>query len=128
MTTLEDIVEREGIPCMVEHEDGLRYQVLGVDPFRTSYYYCKRVMRETGRPLDRDGEVWLWRYARGFTSISPGKGFISPEEQRARREKDRSERNAKQVRDLKRGKPTPAPAKPNPPREMGKVLPFRRKE
>lgn len=119
--TLEELVDRAGIPCLVEHEDGLRYQVLGVDPFRTSYFFCRRVSGM--RPIERGGEAYLWRYARGFRLVEAR--YISPEDQRNNRQKDRLDRNAKQTRELKRGSPVPTPRKSG---EMGKVIPFRKKE
>lgn len=120
--TLLEIVEREGLPCVVEHEDGLRYQVIGIDPFKPAFFFCKRVSGT--KPIERGGDAWLWRYSRGYRVIPTKPKYISPEKQRESRTQDRAERNARQVRDLTKGRPAPRPPGP----EGGKVIPFRRKD
>lgn len=120
--TLLEIVEREGLPCIVEHEDGLRYQVIGIDYLKPAFFFCKRVSGM--RPIERGGDAWLWRYSRGYKVVPAAPKYISPERQRESQAQDRAERNARQVRDLTRNRPPSRPVGP----EGGKVIPFRRKD
>lgn len=123
--TLDDIVSSSGLPALVEHEDGLRYQVLGIDPFRPNYYHCMRIDRTTNKPIPRQDAVSLWRFSAKFSLVPTGPKYISPDRQKEIRKEMKQKGNEGVGRQYQM--PVKDKDKPKSEPEMGKVIPLRRK-